>query len=231
MGNNKNIKTILITVLACFALILVIAVIRVLTLRKPIELYNVDQINTGMTDQEIDDLEKYVGESLKANEEYKDIVGIKALIRPASFERQEKDGVVLYKFLMDLDEYKATYEVSFGLAIGKGFYEPPRVACPLPAQMKYPETNCVGQRATTSVSTFEFKLPYYFRLDSGEFVTVTAEYADDGKEYLNVRVSSCGNTEIMNNARTEVEKWIKSLDYEPDDYEIKVPEFCDGGAN
>ena len=227
MGNNKNIKTILITVLACFALILVIAVIRVLTLRKPIELYNVDQINTGMTDQEIDDLEKYVGESLKANEEYKDIVGIKALIRPASFERQEKDGVVLYKFLMDLDEYKATYEVSFGLAIGKGFYEPPRVACPLPAQMKYPETTCVGQRATTSV----FKLPYYFRLDSGEFVTVTAEYADDGKEYLNVRVSSCGNTEIMNNARTEVEKWIKSLDYEPDDYEIKVPEFCDGEAS
>ena len=147
------------------------------------------------------------------------------------FERQEKDGVVLYKFLMDLDEYKATYEVSFGLAIGKGFYEPPRVACPLPAQMKYPETNCVGQRATTSVSTFEFKLPYYFRLDSGEFVTVTAEYADDGKEYLNVRVSSCGNTEIMNNARTEVEKWIKSLDYEPDDYEIKVPEFCDGEAS
>ena len=54
--------------------------------------------------------------------------------------------------------------------------------------------------------------------------------ADDGKEYLNVRVSSCGNTEIMNNARTEVEKWIKSLDYEPDDYEIKVPEFCDGEA-
>ena len=138
--------------------------------------------------------------------------------------------MVLYKFLMDLDEYKATYEVSFGLAIGKGFYEPPRVACPLSAQMKYPETNCVGQRATTSVSTFEFKLPYYFRLDSGEFVTVTAEYADDGKEYLNVRVSSCGNTEIMNNARTEVEKWIKSLEYEPSDYEIKVPEFCDGEA-
>lgn len=231
MGNNKNIKTILITILACFALIVIIAVIRVLTLRKPIELYNVDQINTGMTDQEIDDLEKYVGESLSANEEYKDKVGIKALIRPASFEKQEKDGVVLYRFLMDVDEYRATYEVSFGLVNGKGFYEPPTVACPLSTQMKYPETNCVGQRATAKVSTFEFKLPYYFRLEGGEFVTVTAEYADDGREYLNVRVSSCGDTGIMNAARAEVEKWIKSLDFEPSDYEIKVPEFCDGEAN
>ena len=230
MGNNKNIKTILITVLACFALILVIAVIRVLTLRKPIELYNVDQINTGMTDQEIDDLEKYVGESLKANEEYKDIVGIKALIRPASFERREEDGVVLYKFLMDLDEYKATYEVSFGLAIGKGFYEPPRVACPLPAQMKYPETNCVGQRANNDTFTSRLKLPHYFRLASGEFVTVTAAYDDKGSAYLNVSVSSCGDDEIINTARTEVEEWIKSQEYDPSDYEIKVPEFCDGEA-
>lgn len=228
--NNKNIKIVLMTGLGCLVLIVLIAAISTLTFRKPVDLYNIDQINTGMTNQEIDDLEKYVGESLKANEEYKDKVGIKALIRPASFERKEKDGVVLYRFLMDIDEYKATYEVSFGLVNGKGFYEPPMVACPLPAQMKYPETNCVGQRASSNVSTFEFKLPYYFRLASGEFVTVTSDYDDDGREYLNVRVSSCGNAEIINTARAEVEKWIKSLEYEPSDYEIKVPEFCDGEA-
>ena len=228
---NKNIKTIIIAVLSFFALIVVIAAIRELTFKKPVDLYNIDQINTGMTDEEINDLEKYIGESLSANSKYKDKNGVKVLVRPASFERKERDGVALYRFLIDIDEFRDTYEVSFGLFGDKGFYEPPRVACPLSVQMKYPETNCVGQRATTSVSTFEFKLPYYFRLNSGEFVTVTAEYADDGKEYLNVRVSSCGNTEIMNNARTEVEKWIKSLDYEPDDYEIKVPEFCDGEAS
>ena len=227
---NKNIKTILMVALGCFALIVVIAAIGALVNKKPVDLYNIDQINTGMTDQEINDLEKYVGESLSANEEFKGKTGIKALVRSASFAREEKDGVVLYKFLMDIDEYEATYEVSFGLANGKGFYEPPMVACPLPAQMKYPETNCAGQRTNANVFDFEAKLPYYFRLASGEFVTVTSEYDDDGQEYLNVRVSWCGDTGIMKAAQAEVEKWLKSLDYEPSDYIIKVPEFCDGEA-
>ena len=54
---NKNIKTIVITVLSVFALIVVIAAIRELTFKKPVDLYNIGQINTGMTDGEINDLE------------------------------------------------------------------------------------------------------------------------------------------------------------------------------
>ena len=54
---NKNIKTIIIAVLSFFALIVVIAAIRELTFKKPVDLYNIDQINTGMSDGEINDLE------------------------------------------------------------------------------------------------------------------------------------------------------------------------------
>lgn len=185
-----------------------------------------------MTDGEINDLEKYIGESLSANSKYKDKNGVKILVRPASFERKEQEGVALYRFLIDIDEFKDTYEVSFGLFGDKGFYEPPTVKCPLPAQMKYPEINCSGQRTEVfSSSVFELELPYYFRMASGEFVTVTSKYAADGQEYLEVRVSSCGNNEIIDAARTEVENWIKTQGQEPSGYEIKVPEFCDGGAN
>ena len=227
---NKNIKILAMVGLVCLMLIIVVAAILQLTFKKPIDLYNIDQVNTGMTDREIDELEKLVGESLSSNQEYKNRTGIKVLIRPASFERKVKDEVTLYKFLIDIDEFKDTYEVSFGLVSGKGFYEPPTVTCPLPVQMKYPEKNCTGQQAAPRAPTFEFELPHYFRLASGEFVTVTADYSSDGQEYLNVRVSSCGNSGIIDAARMEVEKWIKSLEYEPSGYEIVIPEFCDGEA-
>lgn len=232
MGNNKNknVKTVLIAALACFAVIVVFSAIMTLIAKKPVDLYNIDQINTGMTDKEIDDLEKRIGESLKANTNYKDRTGVKALVRPASFERKEKDGVVLYKFLMDIDEYKDTYEVSYGITEGKGFYEPPTVVCPLPEQMKYPETQCEGQRTAAGVSALGLELPYYFRLGSGEFVTVTSSYSGDGKIHLDVKVSSCGDVEVMNAAKAEVEKWIKSQERDPDDYDIRVPELCDGEA-
>lgn len=232
MGNNKNknAKAIMIAVLACFAVILVFSAIMTLATRKPVDLYNIDQINTGMTDKEIDDLEKRIGESLKANAGYKDRAGVKALVRPASFERKEKDGVVLYRFLMDVDEYEDTYEVSFGIMNEKGFYEPPTVVCPLPEQMKYPGTNCEGQRTAAGASVLGLKLPYYFRLESGEFVTVTSEYIGDGKNYLDVKVSSCGDADVMKAAKVGVEKWIKSQEHDPDDYDIRVPEFCDGEA-
>ena len=79
MGNskNKNAKTIMIAVLACFAVILVFSAIMTLVTRKTVDLYNIEQINTGMTDKEIDDLEKRIGESLKANAGYKDRNGVK----------------------------------------------------------------------------------------------------------------------------------------------------------
>lgn len=230
MGNNKRIKNILIAALACFVVIVVFSAIMTLVIKKPIDLYNIDQINTGMTDKEIDDLEKRIGESLKANTNYENRTGIKALVRPASFERKEKDGVVLYRFLMDIDEYKYTYEVSFGIVDGKGFYEPPTVVCPLPEQMKYSGVSCTGQRSAVDISTLGLKLPYYFRLESGEFVTVTSNYSSEGKGYLDVKVSSCGDVEVMRVARAEVENRIKSLGRDPDDYDIRVPEFCDGEA-
>ena len=209
-----------------------IAAIRELTFKKPVDLYNIDQINTGMTDGEINDLEKYIGESLSANSKYKDKNGVKVLVRPASFGRKEQDGVALYRFLIDIDEFRDTYEVSFGLFGDKGFYEPPTIKCPLPAQMKYPETNCSGQRTEAfSSSVFELELPYYFRMTSGQFVIVTSKYAADGQEYLEVKVSSCGDNGIIDAARVEVENWIKAQGQDSSGYEIKVPEFCDGGAN
>ena len=111
---------------------------------------------------------------------------------------------------------------------GQGFYESPVVDCSAPGLMKYPGTYCKSEKTSTMTVTVGRELPYYFNLTSGELVTVTL--VRSGEEYLNVRVSACGDEAIVMRAREEVRGWIKSLGYNPDDYQIKIPEFCDGAA-
>ncbi|MBQ1373369.1 hypothetical protein IIY66_01015 [Candidatus Saccharibacteria bacterium] len=229
MNKTKNIKIIAMVGLICLALIVVVSAIRELTYTKIVDLYNINQVDTGLSGEEISDLEKYIWQSLKNSQKYGDDKdGIVALIRPSSFEKKIENGVALYRFLIDVDEFEVTYEISFGLVGNKGFYEPPTVTCPLPSQMKYPETKCIGTQTKLNVTVFDFDLPYHFRLNSGEYVIVTAAYSDDGQEYLNVEVSSCGDSGVKNMAREEVEEWLASLGHERDDYVIVISDFCDG---
>lgn len=230
MDKIRNVKILMLVGLISLALIVVVSVIRKITYTKALDLYNINQVEIGLSNKEISDLERYLWQSLKNSQKYgDDKTGIVALIRPSSFEKKMENGVNLYRFLIDVDEFKVTYEISFGLVGNKGFYEPPTVTCPLPSQMKYPETKCIGTQTKLSVTVFDFDLPYHFRLDSGEFVIVTAAYSDDGQEYLNVEVSSCGDPGIKDMARTMVEEWLVSLGHKKDDYTIVIPELCDGG--
>ena len=105
------------------------------------------------------------------------------------------------------------------------------VDCPTPDLMKYPETYCRGEKSSTTSVTIGRSLPYYFNLSSGELVTVTMGRDEAGEEVLNARVSACGNETIVAKTRGEVEAWIKSLGYEPSDYKLNIPEFCDGAGN
>lgn len=147
--NYKNAKIISIAVLAGLAFIIAISALVVLTSKKPVDLYNIDQVDTGLSTQEISDLEKYIWENLKTSQHYINKSDIKVLIRPSSFSKRNEGNVALYTFLIDVDEFKATYEVSFGLTGNKGFYEPPTITCALPSQMKYPGTGCSGRKPMT----------------------------------------------------------------------------------
>ena len=227
----KNTRIITIAIVTCMSLVVVGAVVGVLTSKKPLELYNIDQVDSGLSSREIAELEGYIWESLQRTQGFEtDKQEIIALVRPSSFVRKVEGEVESYEFLIDIDEFKATYEVSFALLSRRGFYEAPMVDCPAPELMKYPETVCRGEKTSMLSVTVGRELPYYFDLDTGELVTVTRGVDNTGEEYLNVRVSSCGNQVVVNKAQDAVEGWIEDLGYEPADYKIVVPEFCDGGA-
>lgn len=225
----KNQRTILISLVAGFIIVILIAVLGTLLDKKPLNLYNIDQVESGLSGQQVGELEKFIWESLQQAQGFdKDTSEIVALVRPSSFIKTTKDNITNYDFIVDIDEFKTTYEVSFAMMKGEGFYEAPVVDCPAPSLMKYPDVKCTGGKTSTLSVTIGRSLPYYFNLSNGELVTVTRNTTDAGEEYLNVRVSACGDEAIITETKEQVEAWIKSLGYEPSDYSIKIPEFCDG---
>jgi len=226
----KNPRLILIAIAAGMIIVILIGVLSVLLNVKKLDLSNIDQVDTGLSTSEVSELEGFIWQSLKNTQGFDDNkTEIKALVRPSSLTIAEKDGIISYDFLVDIDEFKATYKVSFALMKGKGFYESPLVECPTPDQMKYAGVECRGEKTSTLTVTVGKSLPYYFNLGTGELVTVTRSIDDAGDDYLQVRVSSCGDAAVVSAARQGVKEWISSLGYAPDKYKIEIPEFCDGG--
>lgn len=225
----KNQRLILVSVIVGIVIVILIGVLNVLMATKKLDLANIDQVDTGLSAKEVSELEGFIWQSLKNTQGFEeDKSEVVALVRPSAFVQTEKDGVASYDFLVDIDEFKATYRVHFALMQGKGFYESPVVDCPLPSEMKYPGVECKGEKTSTLTVTVGRNLPHYFNLVSGELVTVTRGVTETG-DYLKVRVSSCGDEAIKLAARQGVEEWISSLGFEPDNYKIEIPEFCDGG--
>ena len=228
----NNVKKITIIAGVIVGFVSLLAIVAAIFGQKQLEIVNFDQVESSLSGKERDELENYVYQTLKNGKIIEENEsGIKATIRGSSYVEKKEDDVTQYDFLVDIDDKKMTYQVDFAMVDGQGFYESPIIECPEPSSMKYPETNCVGGRTSTMSVTLGKYLPYYFHLDSGQFVTVTTSYSEDNPNNLNVRVSSCGDEEIINEVRKDVEDWILELGYEPERYNINIPAYCDGAAD
>lgn len=222
----KRQRVVLSSVAVGLVVVILIALLGVFSATKKLDLVNFDQMESGMTVSQVGQLENYLWESLQRTQGFDDEKReIVALVRPSSFTRTEKDGIVSYDFLVDVDEFRATYEVSFALMRGKGFYEAPVVDCPAASLMKYAGVECVGEKTSGLSASLGQFLPDYFYLESGELVTVTMA----GGEALSARVGACGNETIVSKTTEAVRRWAAGLGYELSAEQIKVEKFCDGG--
>lgn len=138
MSTTKKTKYIVTGVVVGLIIIVLSAILGKLMYEPVLEIANIDQIDTGLTDKQTGELEDLLWQNMQSIYGYgDDEKGVKVLIRPSSFEKTEKDEVTNYRFLIDVDEFKMTYAVSFGLLGKEGFYETPVVECPREDQMKY----------------------------------------------------------------------------------------------
>lgn len=143
----KKAKLIMMAVVVAFILLIGSALINVLMATKSLRIINIDQVESGLSGQEVSDLEGFLWQSLRDSygfdEQKTEII---ALIRPSSLIMTDKDGIKSYEFLIDIDEYKTTFQVSFSLMNGKGFYESPDIVCPVKELRKYPDNCCKGKK-------------------------------------------------------------------------------------
>ena len=86
----------------------------------------------------------------------------------------------------------------------------------------------VFKQPTRVASTLERDfLPYKYK-HNNKTVTVMKDFHPDyeTKQYL-IKANTCGDEELQNNIRKEVDDWLKSHNYNPDDFDFIMPEYCD----
>ncbi|MBR3132407.1 hypothetical protein IKG33_03310 [Candidatus Saccharibacteria bacterium] len=221
---KKNLKIMWIATSLILVLVLVLMTIRMVRENNQFKIVNFDQIKSNLSDANKDGVKEEILAKIK-NEKVGDGMGAEGLIRVSSYEEEKVENGRVYKFLVDIDKYKVSYAVDFIVDNNTKKYEEINLSCPSFKELKYPENDCAGE--DNEIQAIERYLPYNFEMESGRVVTITSEYSNEKKNYLKVRVSTCGREGVVFNTIEAVNEWIGSLGFNPDKFEIEIEEFCD----
>ena len=88
-----------------------------------------------------------------------DIEKLDIYIRDDTFIETEADGVYLTDFIIDIDELKSSYTVSYVFPNEAATALNPVFDCPTLTEMKYPETECVGMYNSSAAMKLEAENP------------------------------------------------------------------------
>lgn len=227
--NEKAIKVISICLLIGLGIIFLAAIMNAIFAKSKIEITNIDQVDLGLSADDLSNFENYLYEGLERNENLpEDTNGIKVLIRPGSVVKSSKNGTNGYSFLMDIDEYKLTLATSFSLLSGQSFYESPTFTCATSSETKFPDNYCTFDGTTTLSADIQSFLPKYLELNSGDQVSIQRHSDGSTKDYLDVTISNCGSTSEESEAKNKLNAWISGLGFDSSRYDIKYTETCDG---
>lgn len=231
---TKKARLVIGVIVGLLVFIVVFGIVRELVVKPRLEIYNMGQSELKLSGRVFDSLKNYLWSGLQSNIWFdEDKTGVRVLIRPSSISIVENEETKDYDFLIDVDEYKATYRILFTIYKERGIEElddSPLMICPKKELMKYPETECDDTEMEIDEDGIEAYLPETFDLNTGEYVIVTS--VEDEEDALEVTVSSCGEDEtIIERTHAKVIEWIQSLGLDEDEYSINILEKCDGEAS
>lgn len=239
--NNSEYTTIrhrkIFIILAFVALVLVTIAVWILLVfdRTPAdeaEISNIDKVdfNIHPTVKSIVQSRLYEAIDLAYGvEEGKDPVG---MIRKETVSaKDEDDGTRMHNFLVDVDNYKVTYRAEVWERKEKKnsevfFY------CVPPSQSKYPDNFCVGYNGQSTISvTIGYSLPLKAKkTESGYLYDAKIKYKDNSIwPYIDIFVNSCGRKKIKEEVLIDFKNWIRDQGYNPEIYDIQIPDNCTGG--
>ena len=228
---NKGTKIAIISFISIMILIIIIAIVIKLT---PEPVYNsrvtVDNFS------EISDLpngyKRYIqdniGNILKNSSAIDEAETADAIIRDGSYEEESSGSMIKSEFIIDLESLQYSFAVTVtwpaGTNLDQKITDPDvSISCPHYLDVIYTGTKCIAESPTAQL---EHYLPHYDRIDGVKYAVIANQYT--GKSYVDIEISACGNTELLNSALSSTKKWLKSIYLDPNDYDIKTTDICGG---
>ncbi len=170
-----------------------------------------------------DDLEQKISNMIKENDYFDDDFKYEAKIREGTYKKSEKDKTVTEKFIVDIDQLHYSFDVSIVWPEGKSVKEDYNISisCPYYTDVIYTDTKCVVETPYQQIKKY---LPRFGRVDGVKYGVSLGQY--NNEYYLKVEISACGNNTLLEDAKKDANKWIKSIYLDPNDYTIETVDIC-----
>lgn len=132
-----------------------------------------------------------------------------ANIREDSYQWESQDDVNSVKFIVDIDKYQQTYQVSIAWSDNELMPDGVIIECARRDQSKFPDIKCHGMYYDSN--SLELYLPYDDVLSSGvQYSASLGDLDNSGFQHINVTVQDCGDSNVKEEAVDAVKKYLKS---------------------
>ena len=229
----KNRKKIIVVFLVLiFVVISCLFILRGLNNRSIIE--NLDSAELGsIEDKNLYEIEQALKIMLKSNYKMKEdeLKKIKVVARENSMkiERDEKTKKVKSaKFLIDINNPKLTYEVSFDKELSDTTF-----TCPELGLMQDANVFCIGtdKQSTIDVALGKY-LPYRATTKNGTYFSIWRDYDDSNNPRIEMYASICDDKEKGQEVLNTIKAWIKDKGVNPNSLPINYQSsYCDHGSD
>ena len=147
---------------------------------------------------------------------------VKAVVRIDTLEKSIAEGSTGVSFIMDIDEYRQTYDVMVSWFDDPDLPMNISVGCTRRDVAKFPEAMCYGMYDTSD--SLELYLPYEWKTESGkEFLLEFGYYNEDGSEVVIAFVENCDKNGVKKDVISAAKKFIESVvGADPEAIEIEV---------
>ena len=147
---------------------------------------------------------------------------ISAKLRPETLVVSVTEDIDTVEFIVDVDDYKQSYKAVLSWSdSGAELAESARIECTTRAESKFPEADCYGMNTTSN--SVEPYLPHELHLNSGERVELDYGFTtSEGNDIVVIRVGSCGNKEVEDEALSRAQEWIQKQGINDENVVYKV---------
>ena len=215
------------------AIAIIIAVIIILAVSAKTEQIPVEIADFGgaevVPSSYKNDIRRLIWKMLEGVDGLEDVSVDDAVVREGSYREERNGQAVSAKFIVDIESLHYSFEVSASwVSAGDNSSDPTlHVTCPYYTDVIYTDKKCI---AASPIEQLRRYLPHYERLSNGALYTAELRKYDSfqthaGETYLAVSVPTCDD-KIVEEAATDLRKWLKKIYLDPNDYYIEMIREC-----